>query len=126
MKTFLVVDDSAVVRKIARRMLEGWAFSVAEAGDGEAALDACASAMPDGILLDWNMPLLNGLEFLERLRRQEGGAAPRVVFCTSLTDVAHIAQALSTGADEYIMKPFDEDILREKLVQVGLLDGEPI
>lgn len=126
MKTFLVVDDSAVVRKIARRMLEGWSFSVEEAENGAEALGACDGLMPDGILLDWNMPLMSGLEFIERLRAHDAGRAPRVIFCTTLNDAANIAHALSAGADEYIMKPFDEDILREKLVQVGLLEEEPI
>lgn len=124
MKTFLVVDDSAVVRKVARRMLEAWSFEVKEADNGQTALACCRQAMPDGILLDWNMPLLSGLEFIEQLRGQANGGAPRVVFCTTRNEVANIAKALSAGADEYIMKPFDEDILREKLIQVGLLDGE--
>ncbi|MBS9479286.1 response regulator [Ancylobacter radicis] len=122
MKTFLVVDDSALVRKIARRMLESWAFDVDEAEDGQRALERCSRSMPDGILLDWNMPQVTGLEFLEKLRGQTDGTAPKVVFCTSMNDMGHIARALSSGADEYIMKPFDEDILREKLEEVGLLE----
>ncbi|MBB5751053.1 response regulator [Prosthecomicrobium pneumaticum] len=122
MKTVLVVDDSGVVRKVARRMLEGWLFRVEEAENGESALARCDLAMPDGILLDWNMPVMTGPEFLAQLRRRADGARPKVVFCTTLNDVHHISQALAAGADEYIMKPFDEDILREKLVEVGLLD----
>lgn len=122
MKTFLVVDDSAVVRKVARRMLESWSFDVNEAEDGRRALEQCTRAMPDGILLDWNMPYVTGLEFLEQLRQSAGGASPKVVFCTTMNDMDHIARALSCGADEYIMKPFDEDILREKLEEVGLLE----
>ncbi len=126
MKTFLVVDDSAVVRKIARRMLESWSFDVNEAEDGRRALEQCARTMPDGILLDWNMPYVSGLEFLEQLRRSDGGTSPKVVFCTTMKDMDHIARALSVGADEYIMKPFDEDILREKLEEVGLLEKSEI
>ncbi|WP_371347799.1 response regulator [Ancylobacter sp. IITR112] len=125
MKTFLVVDDSNVVRMVARRMLEGWAFTVDEAENGAVALERCRRTMPDGILLDWNMPELSGVEFLERLRNEAGGSSPRVVFCSTNNDASHIAAALSAGADEYIMKPFDADILREKLVEVGLLEEEP-
>jgi len=125
MKTFLVVDDSHVVRMVARRMLESWSFKVEEAENGAIALDLCRQRMPDGILLDWNMPEVTGFEFLEQLRSDAEGSKPRVVFCSTNNDIAHIARALAAGADEYIMKPFDEDILREKLVEVGLLEGEP-
>ncbi|MBS7537972.1 response regulator [Ancylobacter lacus] len=122
MKTCLVVDDSAVVRKVVRGMLERWSFDVQEADNGERALQRCSGSMPDGIVLDWNMPVTDGLQFLERLRASEGGSAPKVIFCTTMNEIDHIARALSLGADEYIMKPFDEDILREKLEEVGLLE----
>jgi two-component system chemotaxis response regulator CheY len=121
MKSFLVVDDSSVVRKIARQFLEALSFRVSEADNGETALVACGRAMPDAILLDWNMPVTDGPSFLARLRRLEGGDAPKVIFCTTENDVEHIAMALSVGADEYIMKPFDHDILRAKLEEVGLI-----
>ncbi len=122
MKTCLVVDDSGVVRKVARRILEDLSFSVREAADGQAALDSCAEVMPDGILLDWNMPVMEGLEFLLELRQREGGDAPRVIFCTTNNDIEHITKAIAAGANEYIMKPFDSDILREKLEEVGLIE----
>ena len=67
--------------------------------------------MPDAVLLDWNMPVMDGYEFLGNLRRMPGGDAPKVVFCTTENDVAHIARALHAGANEYIMKPFDKDIV---------------
>jgi two-component system chemotaxis response regulator CheY len=122
MKTCLVVDDSGVVRKIARRMLEELSFSVTEAENGQRALEACTVSMPDTILLDWNMPVTTGPEFLRMLRSREGGDAPKVIFCTTENDLAHIAEAMQGGADEYIMKPFDVDILREKLEEVGALE----
>jgi two-component system chemotaxis response regulator CheY len=121
MKTCLVVDDSRTLRAIARRMLEGLSFSVTEAENGSAALDRCAEAMPDAVLLDWNMPVINGPEFLHALRRREGGDAPKVIFCTTENDIAHITQAIEGGADEFIMKPFDAEILKNKLEEVGLL-----
>jgi two-component system chemotaxis response regulator CheY len=79
------------------------------------------TAVPDVILLDWNMPVMNGLEFLRRLRREQGGDAPKVVFCSVENDLDRIREALTSGADEYIMKPFDGDIVASKLALVGLL-----
>jgi len=121
MKTFLVVDDSGVVRRIARRILEELSFDVSEASDGSEALARCGETMPDAILLDWNMPVMDGPEFLRRLRGSAGGDAPKVIFCTTENDMDHIARALEGGGDEYIMKPFDADILKGKLEVVGLI-----
>jgi two-component system, chemotaxis family, chemotaxis protein CheY len=119
MKQALVVDDSPVIRKIARQMMERLAFRVREAEDGAVAMRECASDMPDVILLDWNMPVMSGFDFLTQLRAMPGGDQPKVVFCTTENSVANIQQAMSAGADEYIMKPFDEFIIREKLLQIG-------
>ena len=121
MKTCLVVDDSKVIRMVARRILEGLNFSIAEAADGQKAVEACEKQMPDAVLLDWNMPVMDGYEFLRNLRLMPGGDRPKVVFCTTENDVAHIARALHAGANEYIMKPFDKDIVAEKFQQVGLI-----
>ena len=121
MKNCLVVDDSSVIRKVARRILEGLEFKIAEAEDGEQALEACRSQMPDAVLLDWNMPRMDGYEFLRVLRRMPDGDRPKVVFCTSENDVAHIARALHAGANEYIMKPFDKEIVEAKFQEVGLI-----
>src|SRR6201996_8563067 len=114
-KLCLVVDDSRVVRKVARRILEELGFGVAEASDGAEGLAWCRGAMPDVVLLDWNMPGMDGLEFLRRLREEPGGKAPKVVFCSVENDLDRIRQALDAGADEYIMKPFDGDIVASKL-----------
>ena len=121
MKTCLVVDDSGVVRKIARRILEEMDFQIVEAEDGEKALEVCKHAMPDAVLLDWNMPVMDGYEFLGHLRRMPGGDGPKVVFCTTENGVNHISRALHAGADEYIMKPFDKDIVTAKFQEVGLI-----
>ena len=117
----LVVDDSAVIRKIARQMLEKLGFAVREAEDGAAAVQNCAAAMPDMILLDWHMPVMSGFDFLKQLRSMPEGDKPKVVFCTTENSFAMIEQAMSAGADEYIMKPFDEFIIREKLLQIGFV-----
>jgi two-component system chemotaxis response regulator CheY len=110
-----------VIRKVARRILEGFGFAVTEAADGRQALDACVTQMPEAILLDWNMPVMDGYEFLRALRAMPGGDRPKVVFCTTENDLAHIARAMHAGADEYIMKPFDKEIVEAKLQEVGLM-----
>ena len=117
----LVVDDSPVIRKVARRILDGMRFATSEAEDGMVALDSCQARMPDAILLDWNMPVMNGLEFLHELRRMPGGKTPKVIFCTTENDVGHIARAMHAGADEYIMKPFDRQIVQAKFEEIGLI-----
>ena len=119
MATCLVVDDSTVIRKIATRILEANGFTTVQAEDGSIALEACKAAMPDVVLLDWNMPVMNGLEFLIALRQLPNGGTPKVVFCTTETEFDRITEAMANGADEYIMKPFDEDILMSKLDLVG-------
>jgi two-component system chemotaxis response regulator CheY len=119
-KTCLVVDDSQVVRKVARRLLEDLGFAVAEAGDGMEALAWCRAMMPELILLDANMPLMSGLDFLRRLRLEPGGRAPKVVFCSAETNLDRIREALDAGAAEYIIKPFDGDIVTEKLAMAGV------
>ena len=121
LKTCLVVDDSRVIRKVARRILEGLQFEVSEAADGLEALNACKAQMPTAILLDWNMPVMDGITFLRHLRKEGGGKEPIVVFCTTENDLAHITEALTEGASEYIMKPFDGEILEAKFSEVGLI-----
>ena len=121
MKRCLIVDDSKVIRMVARKILQELGFETEEAADGKIALEACQRQMPDAVLLDWNMPVMNGLEFLVALRQEPGGDAPIVVFCTTENDIAHIQQAIEKGANEYIMKPFDSEIIQSKFAQVGLL-----
>ena len=96
-------------------------FQITEAEDGAKALDACKRAMSKAVLLDRNMPVMDGYEFLGHLRRMPGGDAPKVVFCTTENDMDHIARALHAGANEYIMKPFDKDIVTAKFQEVGLI-----
>jgi two-component system chemotaxis response regulator CheY len=117
----LVVDDSRIVRKLARRILERHGFSILEAEDGLMALETCRRATPRCVLLDWNMPLMNGIDFLKALRREFGPGHPPVLFCTTENDISFIEQAIANGAQEFIMKPFDEEILVGKFAQAGLL-----
>ena len=118
-KFCLVVDDSPVVRKISQRMLQLLNFTVEQAEDGRLALARCAEGMPDFILLDWNMPNMDGLEFLRALRASEGGKAPKVLFCTTENAVGRIQEAFDAGTDDYILKPFDAVTLQAKLVGIG-------
>ena len=119
MKHCLVVDDSRVIRKVACRILEQLQFVAEEAENAASALDACRKNMPDAILLDAPQP--GGIEFLRNLRRQSNGAHPVVVICTTENDVPRISEALRAGANDYVLKPFDLEILESKLAEVGLL-----
>lgn len=121
MVSCLVVDDSKVVRKLERRIMEELGFTVSEAEDGSFALTHCQGEKPDLILLDWHMPNMDGLAFLKALRALPGGGTPKVIFCTTESEMSHIMEAMSSGADEYVMKPFDAEIIRGKLLQIGML-----
>lgn len=120
-KSFLVVDDSKFVRHVACDILTKLGFETEQADDGDTALLACKAEMPDAILLDWNMPRVDGITFMRELRVMPGGTEPTILFCTANNDIEDVQMALSEGADEYIMKPFDEEIVRTKLEEVGLL-----
>ena len=120
-KVILTIDDSLTVRKFAKRALESLGFDVKEAKDGQEGLDVCSQTMPDGILLDWNMPVMDGLDFLKALRQGAFKTQPKVIFCTKISEISNIQQALEFGADEYLMKPFDKEMLQDKLKEVGLL-----
>jgi len=121
MKSCLIVDDSKVIRMVARKILQELSFHTEEAADGKQALDECIRSMPSAVLLDWNMPVMSGIEFLRELRKLPGGDEPVVVFCTTENDIEHIQEAIEAGANEYIMKPFDSEIIQAKFSQVGLL-----
>jgi two-component system chemotaxis response regulator CheY len=122
MRICLIVDDSAVVRKVARRILEDLDFGVVEAESGERALEVCRAAMPDLVLLDWQMAGMTSVEFIAALKNQVGeNVMPKVVFCTTENDIAQLAKAMRAGADDYLLKPFDRDIVEAKLQEIGLV-----
>jgi two-component system chemotaxis response regulator CheY len=108
-----------VVRKVAQRIIAGLGYHVTEAENGEEALARCKVAMPDLILLDWEMPVMSGVEFVAALRGLDGGVTPKVVFCTSKSDTPDIYKGIDAGADEYVTKPFDEKTLLTKLQRIG-------
>ena len=118
----LVVDDENRMRKLVKDFLQRENFEVLEAGDGSEALDVFFAHQDIAlIILDVMMPKMDGYDFLRNLRQMPGGKRPKVVFCTTENDIAHIARAMHAGADEYIMKPFDKEIVASKFHQVGLL-----
>ncbi|MES2907347.1 MAG: response regulator [Pseudomonadota bacterium] len=121
MKTCLIVDDSSVIRKVARRILEDLSFQISEASDGEEAMKACDKQMPDAILLDANMPVMDGYDFLIKLRKQPDGEKPIVVFCATENDLTNITKAMRAGANEYLLKPFDKELMEAKFVEAGLI-----
>lgn len=123
MKTCLIVDDSEVVRKTMRRIVEDLRFICIEAEHGEAAYDICRSQMPDVITLDWNMPVMDGYEFLKKLRKTAGGDKPKVIFCSTQGDAKKIRTVIEAGADEYVIKPFDTAIIHSKFKLLNLLDA---
>jgi two-component system chemotaxis response regulator CheY len=120
MKQVLVVDDSPVIRKIARRILEGLRLQTSEAADGRQALAACSFAMPDAIFVDCSMPVLDGYDFLRELRQMPGGEKPKIVFCSTEHDVSLVARAMHAGADEFLMKPFDRKAVETKFANLGV------
>ena len=119
MKHCLVVEDSRVMRTVARRIFEELKFDIGEAEEGMAALRAVREKMPDVIFLDWNLPSMPGVEFVKSVRGQQNGSHPVILFATTENDPDEIAQAITAGADDYVMKPYDRASLRSKLVELG-------
>ena len=117
----LVVDDSRAMRMILKRTLSQLGFEVVEAGDGRQALDVLQVSGPvDVALVDWNMPVMTGYELIQEVRgRRELDAMP-IMMVTTETEADQVSRALDAGANEYVMKPFTEDVLREKLLLLGL------
>lgn len=122
MKTMLLVDDSRAVRLLGKRIVQPLGFEILEAEDGQRALEAVQTHPEiDVVLLDWNMPIMDGLTFLKAMRANSNLSQPKVVMCTTENDMARIMEAMQSGANEYVMKPFTEDIIREKLETIGSL-----
>jgi two-component system, chemotaxis family, chemotaxis protein CheY len=117
----LIVDDSRVVRKVSRRIVEALGYVVTEAENGQEALGRCQLSMPDLVLLDWDMPIMTGIEFIASFRAIRGNEKAKAVFCTSKSGAHDIHRGIAAGADEYVTKPFDEATLRAKLQAIGAI-----
>lgn len=122
MKHCLVVDDSRVIRTVARRIMEDMQYTVVEAEDGMSALRSVREKMPDLIFLDWNLPTMKGVEFVKSVRGQQDGGHPVILFCTTENDATEVAHAMAAGANEFIMKPFDGTLVRSKLAEIGVMN----
>ncbi len=119
----LIVDDSRATRAVLRRLLHGLSFDgIAEAGDGRQALEELSANGPaDVALVDWNMPVMDGLEFVSRVRSDTANDVMRIVMVTTEADADHMVSALEAGADEYAMKPFTAAVIRDKLALLGVV-----
>lgn len=121
MSRCLVVDDSSIVRKVLRAILEDLRYEVAEAENGQEAIEQCQTLAPDLIILDWHMPGMGTLEILSDLRTKLTGSRPRILYMMTELDVADMARALGAGADDYLMKPFDRSMIEAKLADLYAL-----
>ena len=118
----LVVDDSRAMRAILTRLLDGLGFDVAQAGDGQEALEVLGGGVrPDVILVDWNMPVMDGLTFIKHCRAHDEYRDIVLMMVTTESEQAQIVRALAAGAHEYVIKPFTDDVIAEKLALLGLV-----
>lgn len=121
MKRCLVVDDSSVIRKVARNILESMQFQVTEAEHGQEALDRCREMpAPDLILLDWQLPVMSAFEFLSAFRLTAFSRRPYIIYCTTENDAVDISRAFAEGADDFLMKPFDRADLVNKVAEISI------
>jgi two-component system, chemotaxis family, chemotaxis protein CheY len=118
----LVVDDSRAMRSILTRLLTGLGFDVAQAGDGAEALSVLdAGTRPDVILVDWNMPVMDGLTFIKNVRARDELRDISLMMVTTESEQGQIVRALAAGAHEYVIKPFTDEVIAEKLALLGLV-----
>ena len=120
MKIFMLLDDSPVIRKVASRIISDFGFVVVEAEDGYDALSKAQYNMPDIVLVDWDMPKLSGLEFIEEFQKLPGANEAKVLYSTSEILVPEMTKAKRLGCDGFLMKPFNREIVAAKLQEVGL------
>ena len=121
MKQCLIVDDSDVIRKVVRRLMDRMHFEISEADSGQAALAQCSKHMPDVIILDWLMPAMTGIELMDALKDSKHDRLPYVLYCTTENDPADLSRAFAAGADDYLLKPYTREDLSAKLVGAGLI-----
>ena len=120
MKVFMLVDDSPVIRKVANRILSDLGFVVVEANDGADALIKARTSPPDAMIVDWEMPNLSGLDFLDEYRTVPGSENTKILYCTSEIMVPEMTRAKRAGAAGFLMKPFNRQIMINKLDEAGI------
>ena len=122
MKIFMIADDSPVIRKVAKRIIEDLGFVVVEAADGLQAQALCSDNMPDGILIDWDMPGMDGLELIQWFAAYPKAEKLKILYCTSEVNVPLMTRAKRAGASGFLQKPFNRKQISEKLAEIGLLE----
>ncbi len=117
----LIADDSQIIRMVLAKIFSNFGFEVEVAEDGDEVIEKCLAIEPDIVVMDWWLPVIDGIDVLYKIRNDKHIRQPRIVFCSSNTKPEKIAEALQGGADDYLMKPFDEEIIKSKLIILGLL-----
>lgn len=117
----LIADDSKIIRMLLTKIMSNFGFEVLEAEDGEEVYESCVQNQPDLIIMDYSLPILDGIDVLYKIREDLKIKQPKIFFCSSINNTENIRQALNGGADDYIIKPFDEEIIATKLAIVGML-----
>ncbi len=124
MKIFMIADDSPVIRKVARRLIEDLGFVVVEAENATQAQALCSENMPDGILIDWDMPGMPSLELVEWLKFFPEAEQIKILYCTSEVLVSEMTKAKRLGAHGFLLKPFNRQMILNKFTEVGLIEAE--
>ncbi|MCB1448683.1 MAG: response regulator [Nitratireductor sp.] len=124
MQIFMIVDDSPVIRKVGRRLIEDMGFVVVEAADAIEALTICRSNMPDAVLVDWDLAGYPGLDLIRDIVLLPGSEGLKIIYCTSELMVPEMTKAKRSGATGFIMKPFNRQVLADKFRQFGLIEDE--
>ena len=122
MKKVLVIDDSSMIRKVTRMILERLHFEVWEAESALQALNMVRRNKPDAIMVDWDMPNMNGVDFIQTYQAQVIGQKPVIIYCVTEYIDSNVNRALQLGADSYLMKPFDLNDVQQKFAECGLLN----
>ena len=123
MPSCIVADDSKIMRMLISKIMENFGYSVDEAENGEDVLEQCAKNMPDLVICDWELPLIDGIDVLLKIRTDKKVKQPVFIFCSYKKDTQIIEQAHNAGADDFIMRPFDDDIIASKLRIIKILRG---
>lgn len=121
MSKCLVADDSKIIRMLFNKIMGNLGFDVIEAEDGEEVVELCQLNEPDVIIMDYRLPVLDGIDAMYKIRSSKISKQPKIIFCSSLNDIDTIKDALNSGADDYVLKPFDEEIIASKLAILGLV-----
>ena len=121
MSQCLIADDSKIIRMLLNKIMSNLGFDVTEAEDGEEVVELCQLNEPDLIIMDYHLPVLEGIDAMYKIRSSRISKQPKIIFCSSLNDITIIKDALDGGADDYIIKPFDEEIIISKLAILGLV-----